>query len=106
MYYDLIVKIKNAEQAGKTVLATSFSKMDFAVASALVKSGYLEDAQRKVIGKKKVLDMKLPKKGSSAAISGFKIISKPARHIYVPQKILSSLSRVMERGLYLLQREL
>lgn len=86
MYYDLIVKIKNAEQAGKAGLSTAFSKMDFAVAAVMVEAGYLEDAQKKVVGKRKILDIKLPRKGSRAAISGFKIVSKPARHIYVTSK--------------------
>src|SRR3989344_59815 len=87
-YYDLIPRIKNACQAGKTSLTAPFSKMDFSVAKALVEAGYIKEVQKRSSGKKDFLDIKISKK---SVINGMKLISKPSRHIYVP---LNGIKRV------------
>ncbi|MBU6500791.1 MAG: 30S ribosomal protein S8 [Patescibacteria group bacterium] len=93
MYYDLLAKIKNAESAKKKTMTTSFSKMDFAVAKSLVQGGYLSDAQKKIVGKKNFLEVKLTHSKNSPALSGFKIISKPSRRLYVDYRSLSSVKQ-------------
>ncbi|KKW46888.1 MAG: 30S ribosomal protein S8 [Candidatus Liptonbacteria bacterium RIFCSPLOWO2_01_FULL_56_20] len=83
MYYDLLVKIKNAERARKEVLHAPLSKLDFSVAKLLVDAGYLQDAQKKPAGKRTVLELKLRYANNRPALSDFKIVSKPSRRIYV-----------------------
>ena len=89
MHYDLLAKIKNGLRARKEVIHTPFSKLDFAVAKILAEAGYLEDAQKKSIGKKSVVELRLRYVSKNQpAISDFKIISTPKRHIYMSYREL------------------
>ena len=81
MYYDLLPKLKNAEAAGKEVILTPFSKMDFSVCKILIDGGYLKDAKEKSLGRKKFIEIRLFDRGKRA-FNGIKIISKPRRHLY------------------------
>ncbi len=81
MYYDLLIRIKNAEVAEKDSLVAGFSGLDLAVAKILAEGGYIKDVQKKTVGKKSFLEIKLAKGGH--AINGIKIISKPGRRMYV-----------------------
>lgn len=84
MYYDLLAKIVNAERAKKGTLTTRFSKLDFAVAKILAKAGYLADFQKKSIGRKSFIEIKFNKHNAKTPlISGFKVMSKPSRRLYV-----------------------
>lgn len=87
MYYDLLTQIKNAEAARRKSLRTSFSKLDHSVAEILAKHGFIKEVKKKVIGKKKFLDIDLSNK-SHTEILQFKIISKPSRHLYVKSQEL------------------
>lgn len=82
MYYDLLAGIKNAERAERASVTTPYSRIDFAVAKILVAAGYLKDAQKRVVGRRAFLDIKLSRR-DGPAVRGFKIVSKPSRHIYV-----------------------
>lgn len=87
MYYDLLPKIKNAERAGKSFVLVPFSKMDFVVAKILVGTGHLSNVQKKTIGSKNHLEIKLIKKGKNdGAVVCFKIVSKPGRRIYIDSR--------------------
>ena|SRR6185369_9606444 len=88
MYYDLLAKIKNAQMARKESFQTSYSKADFEVAKILIAAGYLKDAQKKTVGKKNYLEVRLAYKNHKGALSDFKLISKPSRHIYTGYKEL------------------
>jgi len=88
MYYDLLVKIKNAESAQKRAFTTSFSKMDFEVAKTLVRGGYLKDVEKNSAGKKNFLEIKVLGDKKKPSVSGVKIVSRPSRHIYVDYKQL------------------
>lgn len=81
MHYDLVVRIKNAENSEKNSLIANFSKVDFAIAKILVEAGYIKDVQKKTVGRKNFLEIKLAREGKT--INGFKIISKPGRRMYV-----------------------
>ena len=81
MHYDLVVRIKNAENSEKNSLIANFSKVDFAIAKILAEAGYIKDVQKKTVGKKNFLEIKLARGGKM--INGFKIISKPGRRMYV-----------------------
>ena len=80
MHCDLIVRIKNADNSGKDSLIAPFSKADFAIAKILAQTWYIRDVQKKTMGKKYFLEIKLARGGK--AIDGLKIVSKPGRRIY------------------------
>ncbi len=83
MYYNLLAKIRNAALAKKDTLVVPFSNFDYNVAKLLAERGYLKDVQKKTSGNKKFIEIKLSYKNSSPSISGFKIISRPSRHVYL-----------------------
>ena len=93
MYYDLLVKIKNAEWAKKESFQTPFSKFDFAVAKILVEARYLRDVQKKNIGKKSFLEVKLRYEKSGPALSDFRVMSKPSRRFYIGYRDLQSVKQ-------------
>ena len=67
---------------------TTSSKFDVAVAKILVDAGYIKDAQEKIINKKKYLEVQLAYKNRIGAMSDFKIVSRPSRHMYMGYKEL------------------
>ena len=84
MYYDLLVKIRNAEQARRKFLRIPYSRMDFAIAKILIEAAYLKDAKKRVVGKKSFLDIELPPEYNDyKVIENFKFVSKPSRRVYV-----------------------
>lgn len=83
MYYDLLVKIKNAEKARKESIQVPYSKFDFQVAKLLADSGFLGNVQKKVVGRKNMLEVELKYSGAQPALSDFKVISKPSRRMYI-----------------------
>ncbi|MBI4084950.1 MAG: 30S ribosomal protein S8 [Candidatus Liptonbacteria bacterium] len=83
MYQNLLAKIKNASLAKKESFVSPFSNFDFEIAKILVARGYLKDIQKKVVGNKKFLEIRLNYKNDFPTISDFKIISRPSRHIYL-----------------------
>lgn len=88
MYYDLLVKIQNAERAKKERLTVPFSIMDFAVAKVLAEGGYIKAAEKRVADKKNFIDIKLVSGAKSPAVSGFKVLSKPSRRVYADYRSL------------------
>ena len=91
MYYELLAKIKNAQRMKKDALLAPFSKMDFAVARLLVQARYLKDAQKKTIGHKQFLEVKLAYQGDKPALEEFRIRSKPSRRLYVGYQDLKAI---------------
>lgn len=87
MYYDLLTQVKNAQGARKKSLRVPFSKLDHSVAEILVKHGFVKEVKKKLIGKKKFLDIDLSPKAPSEVLQ-FKIVSKPSRHLYAKSKEL------------------
>ena len=88
MYYDLLAKIKNAQMARKESFQTSFSKADLEVGKILVAAGYLKDVQKKTVGKKNFLEVKVAYKNQKGVLSDFRLFSKPSRHLYTGYKDL------------------
>lgn len=87
MYIDLLIKIKNAQEAGKDSLKSSFSKMDLAIAELLAKQGYLKNAESKEKTNKRTIEISL-KEGK--AIKGIKLVSRPSRRLYAGYKDIRS----------------
>ncbi len=85
MYIDLIIKIKNAQNARKETLKTSYSKMDKAVLDVLEKRGFIKNVEVKGKGYKKYIEMNLEGKRK---IKGVKILSKPSVKTYSGYKKL------------------
>jgi small subunit ribosomal protein S8 len=56
--------------------------MDLAVAKLLVAEGFLKSADKKVIGRKNFIEMSVAYKGKTPALTDFKLVSKPSRHLY------------------------
>ncbi|HTY40201.1 MAG TPA: 30S ribosomal protein S8 [Candidatus Paceibacterota bacterium] len=83
MYYDLLAKIKNAQRADKEIVLAPFSNFDFAVGKFLATAGYLVSAEKRAVGKKPMLEFKLRYTNGQPAMTDFKLVSKPSRHIYV-----------------------
>ncbi len=83
MYYDLLVKIKNAASARKKLVRVPYANLDFAVAKILASRGYLKDVKRKVIDKKGFMEIELLSPQSEGVIRGVKFVSKPSRRVYV-----------------------
>lgn len=79
MYINLLIKIKNAQEAGKNSLKTPFAKMDLAIAELLLKQGYLKGVEAKGKSTKRVIEIDLK---DGKAIKGIKFISRPSRRIY------------------------
>jgi len=88
MFYDLLARIKNAQLARRESFQMPFSKFDLAVAKVLVEEGYLKAAEKKGGAKKPVLEVVLNYRASRPAMTDFKIVSKPSRHIYTDYRAL------------------
>jgi len=78
---DFIIRIKNSNLAGKE-LATSYnSKINLAMAEALVKAGFLKSVSKIKSGK--MLEMTLAyKSDKSPKIMNVSRVSKPSRRVY------------------------
>src|SRR3972149_10882451 len=79
MYYDMLIRIKNAQAAKKGSLKLPYSTMDMAVAEILVVKNYLKSAVRKGRGGKRVIELVLT---DAPAINGVRLVSKASRAIY------------------------
>ncbi len=79
MYIDLLIKIKNAQSSGKTILKTPSTKADKAVADVLAERGFVKKVELKGKSYKKYLEIDLdgPRK-----ITGLKFKSKPSLRNY------------------------
>jgi small subunit ribosomal protein S8 len=82
MYTDLLVRIKNGIQAKKEHLHLPFSKFDLAVAKVLAERGYLISAEKRIIGKKPVLEVRIKYENGKPAFSHTRFVSTPGRRIY------------------------
>jgi len=83
MYIDLLIKIKNAQAAGKKSLKSLHTKMDYAVAEVLRNSGFLKKIEIKGRSFKKVIEMHL---NPERPIQGLKFSSKPSLRRYTGYK--------------------
>jgi small subunit ribosomal protein S8 len=82
MYYDLLVRIKNAGNARKENLLAPYSNFDLAIGQVLVQAGYLRSVEKRVIGKKNFLEVSLKYHQKKPVMTDFRLMSKPSRHLY------------------------
>jgi len=88
----MLTQIKNAQARGHQEVVLPFSKMLFAIAQILKKTGFVEEVN-KIKKKKKgsefeFISIRLKYENGIGAIRGVKLISKPSRRIYMGKKDL------------------
>ena len=88
----MLTQIKNAQARGHQGVVLPFSKMLFAIAQILKKTGFVEEVN-KIKKKKKgsefeFISLRLKYENGIGAIRGVKLISKPSRRIYMGKKDL------------------
>lgn len=93
MYTDILIRIKNAQQAKKTMLKVPFSNMDMAILELLKKHGYIEDAQKRGRMPKRVIEIKPKYEKEEGKIQGVSFISKPSRSLFGGYRALSRFRR-------------
>lgn len=79
---DLLIRIKNAYQAGKKSFITPASKFSIAIADIVKKNGLINDYTVTDLKIKKEMNIKLKYIGTVPAMTDIKIYSKPGRRIY------------------------
>ena len=90
---DMLIRIKNALQAGHEMLVMPHSKMRAAIAQILLDEGYLTDLEVIEQEPQAELKLKLRYVDSMPAITDVKRVSKPGRRLYTSsQKIPTTLS--------------
>ncbi|MFA6340918.1 MAG: 30S ribosomal protein S8 [Candidatus Paceibacterota bacterium] len=78
---DLIIRLKNANLAGKESISLYTSKNKFAVAEALKRAGFVKSVSKSK--NEKMLDIELSyKSGKQPKIAEVQRVSKPSRRIY------------------------
>ena len=84
---DMLIRLKNAQAVGKEQVSVPFSGMKLKIAEILKTGGFIQDFEkRKKKVKKSEIDYLLVSlkydEDKLPGISGFKIISRPSRHMY------------------------
>src|SRR3989344_2989901 len=83
----MLVQIKNAQAVGSEQVSVPFSKVKFMIAKLLNEGGFVGDVEKRkkktVKSEFEYISIILKYDGKNPVISGFKIISKPSRHMYI-----------------------
>lgn len=80
---DLVVRLKNASDVGKTSVSLPFSNFKMAIVEKLKDAGFVQTIEKKGRKVKKTLDVVLKyDEAGKSAISGVKRVSKPGRRVY------------------------
>ena len=84
---DMLIRIKNAQAVGKEQVSVPFSKIKLRIAQILKDRGFIGEVERRTKKGKKsefeYISIELKYENKSPAISGFRMISKPSRHMYI-----------------------
>ncbi|KKS26264.1 MAG: 30S ribosomal protein S8 [Parcubacteria group bacterium GW2011_GWC2_42_6] len=80
---DMLIRIKNAQQAGHEFVEMPSSKAKFELGKILKQNGYLESVEKKKVKNKERLVLKLKYEQESPAIRGLKRVSRPGCRIYM-----------------------
>ncbi len=83
MYTDLLIRLKNAQTAGRPVVKAPYSKFDKAVTDLLVKYNFVKKAEVKGRGIKKIIKITL---NPARPIREVKLLSKPSIKKYAGYK--------------------
>lgn len=87
---DMLIRIKNAQQAKHEHVLVPLSKAKLQIADILKEAGFLTNVEKKIKKTRKseheYVSIQLKYKDGNEGISGINIISKPSRRIYVGAK--------------------
>lgn len=87
----MLIRINNAQAVGKEQVSVPFSAMKFKIAQILKDAGFIGEIERKKKKGKKIeleylsLTLKYDE-DRRPGITGYKIVSRPSRHMYVGVK--------------------
>jgi len=85
---DLLVRIKNAQGAGRETTEAPFSRVKLAIAQILETEKFIDKVEKKGTENNEKLEIKLKYDRGIGAINGIKRVSKPGQRAYAPsQKI-------------------
>ncbi len=79
---DLIVRLKNANTAGKDTVSVSYSKVKEAIAEVLKHEGFLKSVEKKGETVTKALELGLVYEDAKPKIQGVTRISKLSKRVY------------------------
>lgn len=85
---DMLIRIKNAQKAGKKDVLMQSSRLKLAVAQILNKKNYLGDVSIQTEGNKKFLKIQLKYEDKTPAISEIKRVSRQGQRIYASKEKL------------------
>jgi small subunit ribosomal protein S8 len=98
---DMIIQLKNAQMAGRSLATVSFSNFKLAIAELLKQEGYLKSITKKGKKVKKFLELELANKGTGAKIiTDVKRMSKPSRRMYCGAKEVKSVRQGYGMAVY------
>ena len=75
---DLLIRIKNTVMAKNRVTSAPYTKLNFAVAKAMQKAGYLAEVSKK----EEKIHMDLAYSHKEPVLMDIKLVSKPGRRVY------------------------
>lgn len=81
---DLLIRIKNAQSAGRETAEVPFSNVKLAIANILAANNFINKVGKKGIKNKEKLEIKLKYNQGIGALSGLKRVSRPGQRVYIP----------------------
>jgi small subunit ribosomal protein S8 len=82
MYIDLLIKIKNGQQARAEFVKLPYTNMDMAIAEVLEREGFIESVSKKGRMPRRAIEIKLKYENGKGRISDVKFLSKPSLRQY------------------------
>ena len=83
---DMLIKIKNAGNAGQESITVLHSKLKLAVLEALLRKGYLASVTKRGRKEKKSIDVGILYESEIPKIKGLERVSKVSRRVYLGAK--------------------
>ncbi len=84
---NMLIMLKNAGIAGKTIVVVPHSALKEAIGQCLVKGKFVEKVSKKTLeGNKAVLEITLLRAGKEPKITQVERISKPSKRVYIKAK--------------------
>jgi len=83
---DMLIKIKNAGNAGKNSVTIPCSKLKLAIVNLLLREGYVASVNKRGRKEKKIIDIDILYENKKPKIKGLSRVSKVSRRIYLGTK--------------------
>jgi len=80
---DMLIRIKNAGNAGKESVSVPYSNFKHAVASELLRSGYVASVNKKAQKGFKIIEIGIAYNEGKAKVKGLERVSKLSRRVYL-----------------------